>query len=132
MIKKVKFYSNENFPIDAVVILRKLGYDVLTSYEAGQANRGIPDNEVLAYATEKSRVVITQNRQDFIQLHRNHIVHTGIVIWKDDRDYSGQVEALHDYLQTTDDLCNRLIRIKKQNQRGAKEQIFVVQDYGKS
>ncbi len=31
----VKLYSNENFPMDIVRELRQLGYDVLTSYEAG-------------------------------------------------------------------------------------------------
>ncbi len=44
----IKLYSNENFPIDIVVELRKFGYDVLTSYEAGQANQGIPDGDVLS------------------------------------------------------------------------------------
>ncbi len=34
----VKLYSNKNFPMDIVRELRQLGYDVLTSYEAGQAN----------------------------------------------------------------------------------------------
>ena len=123
------FYSNENFPIDAVIILRKLGYDVLTSYEAGQANRGIPDDKVLAYASKQSRAVITQNRRDFIQLHRENLSHSGIIIWKDDRDYSGQVETLHRYLQTASNLSNRLVRIKKQNQSKSSEQVFVIQDY---
>jgi len=45
-----RLYSNENFPLDMVIELRKLGHDVLTSYEAGQANQGIPDIEVLAFA----------------------------------------------------------------------------------
>ena len=44
----LNLYSNENLSIDLVEILRELNYDVLTSYQAGQANQGIPDNEVLA------------------------------------------------------------------------------------
>ena len=32
-----RFYTNE-IPLDLVKELRRLGYDVLTSYEAGQAN----------------------------------------------------------------------------------------------
>lgn len=39
--------------------LRQLGYDVLTSYEAGQANQAINDGEVLAFAHERERAVIT-------------------------------------------------------------------------
>ena len=73
----LKFYSNENFPIDMVYLLRSLGYDVLTSYEAGQANQKIPDEQVLIYATNAGRIVITENRQDFIDLHfttSNHVL----------------------------------------------------------
>jgi hypothetical protein len=44
-------YSNENFPKRVGEELRRLGHDVLTSYEAGQANQKIPDDQVLAYAT---------------------------------------------------------------------------------
>ena len=58
----VKFYSNENFPMDVVMELRRLGYDVLTSYDAGQANQGIPDEDVLTFATQQERAVITLNR----------------------------------------------------------------------
>ena len=43
----LQFYSNENFPIAMVNLLRSKGHDVLTSYEAGQANQGIPDDVVL-------------------------------------------------------------------------------------
>ncbi|MEG3941247.1 MULTISPECIES: hypothetical protein [unclassified Microcoleus] len=35
----LKFYSNENFPIATVDLLRSRGYDVLTSYEARQAKK---------------------------------------------------------------------------------------------
>jgi hypothetical protein len=41
-------YSNENFPKRVVEELRRHGHDVLTSYEAGQANQKIPDDQVLA------------------------------------------------------------------------------------
>jgi predicted nuclease of predicted toxin-antitoxin system len=65
----LKFYSNENFPIEMVDLLRSRGYDVLTSYEAGKANQKIPDDKVLMYSTNAGRIVITENRQDFINLH---------------------------------------------------------------
>ena len=104
----VKFYSNENFPLDIVRELRQLGYDVLTSYDAGQANQGIPDDEVLAFAIQQERAVITLNRDDFIELHRSGIPHQGIIICKTDRDYSGQAQALHSYL---------LFRTKQQSGR---------------
>lgn len=46
-----KFYANENLSTDLVKALRHLGYDVLTSYEAGNANQRIPDDQVLQTAT---------------------------------------------------------------------------------
>ena len=39
-------YSNENFPRRVVEELRRLGHDVLTSYEAGRANQKIPDDQI--------------------------------------------------------------------------------------
>ena len=44
-----RFYSNENFPIQTVRALRRLGHDVLTSHDAGNANRSVPDEEVLQF-----------------------------------------------------------------------------------
>ncbi|MEO0458255.1 MAG: DUF5615 family PIN-like protein [Cyanobacteria bacterium P01_A01_bin.114] len=123
------FYSNENFPLDMVTILRSLGYNVLTSYEAEQANQGIPDAAVLVYATQLNRVVITLNRQDFIQLHQSNVDHSGIVICKDDRDYTDQMKTLHEYLQTQSGLANRLIRVQKQNQPKSGQKIFVIREY---
>jgi predicted nuclease of predicted toxin-antitoxin system len=125
----INLYSNENFPMDAVIALRKLGYDVLTSYEAGQANQGIPDSEVIVYATEQNRVVITLNRKDFIQIHRSGGVHNGIIICKDDRDYQGQVQTLHQYLLSQANLINRLVRVKKQNRPKSSQQFFIVEEY---
>ena len=37
-------YSNENFPKRVVEELRRLGHDVLTSYETGRGNQRIPDS----------------------------------------------------------------------------------------
>jgi len=124
-----RLYSNENFPLDIVWQLRQLGYDVLTSYEAGQANQGIPDDAVLSFATQQSRILITLNREDFIALHRSGISHTGIIICKDDRDYLGQAQALQAYLSENPDFTNRLIRIKKQNQPKSDRQVFIYQEY---
>ena len=112
-----------------VVELRQLGYNVLTSYEAGQANQGIPDDEVLSFALKQNLIVITLNRDDFLRLHRSGIEHFGIVICKEDRDYYGQAETLHNYLQSQGSLTNRLLRVKKQNQPKSSSPIFVVQEY---
>jgi predicted nuclease of predicted toxin-antitoxin system len=125
----LQFYSNENFPIVMVHLLRAEGHDVLTSYEAGQANQRIPDDQVLHYATATNRILITENRQDFIDLHRNTTNHPGIIIFKSDRDYAGKIKAMTDFLaEDGQSLENRLIRIKKQNMK-AIGPTFVVQEY---
>ena len=114
-----------------VDLLRSRGYDVLTSYEAGQANQKIPDDEVLMYATNAGRAVITENRQDFINLHFTTSNHAGIIIGKADRDYAGKVQVLHDFFtQNTQPMNNRLLRVMKQNLKGS-QQTFILQEYQK-
>jgi len=125
-----RFYSNENFLLNLVKELRRLGYDVLTSYEAGQANQSISDENVLRFAQEIERVVITLNREDFITLDKQSKAHNRIFICKEDRDYQGQAEEIHEcILKANQSLKGRLIRIKKQNQKGASAQVFVIQNY---
>ena len=74
-----QLYSNENFPLRAVKALRRLGHDVLTSMETGKANLRIPDDAALAYATSLGRAVITYNRRDFMELHRQSPDHAGMM-----------------------------------------------------
>jgi predicted nuclease of predicted toxin-antitoxin system len=129
MTLMANLYSNENFPLDLVLLLRQQGHNIVTSYESGQANQGITDEDVLTFATKSDRSVITLNRDDFLKLHRLGINHSGIIICKDDRDYSAQAETLNNFLQAQTDLINRLIRIQKQNQPKSKSQIFIVREY---
>ncbi|WP_353930529.1 DUF5615 family PIN-like protein [Okeanomitos corallinicola TIOX110] len=125
----VRLYADENFPLEIVRQLRQMKYDVLTSYEARQANQGIPDDEVLVFATQEKRVLLTLNRDDFIVLHQTGIYHSGIIICKDDRDYLGQSQILHNCLSENPDFTNRLIRVKKNNQPKSGIQVFVFQEY---
>jgi predicted nuclease of predicted toxin-antitoxin system len=63
----VRLYTDENFPLPAVEALRQQGHDVLTAYESGRANQAVPDDEVLDFATEQGRVLVTFNRKHFIR-----------------------------------------------------------------
>jgi hypothetical protein len=56
-----RLYSNENFPPPVMIVLRELGHDVLTSYESGNANKAIPDAEVLSFDVEQVRILLTLN-----------------------------------------------------------------------
>src|SRR5262245_32436384 len=63
-VSLASLYANENFPRQVVEALRRLGHDVLTSQEAGNAGRGVPDEVVLAFAVRTGRAVVTLNRRD--------------------------------------------------------------------
>lgn len=84
-----RLYTNENLRRRIVEELRALGHDVLTSFEAGNANLGIPDDEVLDFARSNNRIVVTFNRKDFIHLHKENPNHSGIVVCTEDKDYAG-------------------------------------------
>lgn len=51
-----ELYADEDFPLPVVERLRQLGHDVLTAFEAGQANQAIVDADQLLYATSLGRV----------------------------------------------------------------------------
>src|SRR3989442_12904236 len=72
-------YADENFPLRTVEELRRLGHDVLTALEDGRANQSIPDEDLLARATEIGRTLLTINRLDFKRLHRRMPDHAGII-----------------------------------------------------
>src|SRR2546422_11329735 len=77
-------YADENFPLRTVEELRRLGHDVLTALEDGRANQSIPDEDLLARATEIGRTLLTINRLDFKRLHRQMPDHAGIIICTED------------------------------------------------
>lgn len=82
-----RLYSNENFPLPAVVEPQRLGHDVLTSLASGRAGLRIPDPEVLEYAVAEKRALVTMNRRHFIKLHKETPSHFGIVVCTFDPDF---------------------------------------------
>lgn len=64
-----RLYADEQFPLPVVRLLRTLGHDVLTVREAGNAELGITDEEVLSFAVSNERAVVTFDRRDFIRMH---------------------------------------------------------------
>ena len=86
----VPLIADENFPRQVVVALRDIGFDVLTCSEAGLAGRGVPDDEILAFATADGRAILTLNRRDFFRLRRDNSSHAGIVACTFDPDFRDQ------------------------------------------
>jgi hypothetical protein len=87
--------KNENFPFQVAQALRGLGHDVLTSLEAGNANQSIPDEQVLEFATQNRRALLTINKRDFIQLHKVNQSHASIIVCSQDADTGGQAKRIH-------------------------------------
>jgi predicted nuclease of predicted toxin-antitoxin system len=107
----MKLYADEQYPYPVVKCLRALGHDILTVQEAGKANQRIPDDEVLTFATDLDRVIVTLNRKDFIQLHRLQPNHAGIIVCTDDRNWDALAQRIHAAVEGEESLQGRLIRI---------------------
>ncbi len=105
------FYSNENFDLQVVMHLRELGHDVLTAFEAGNANQRIPDDQVLYFASIEKRALLTFNRKDFFKLHKSGMQHSGIIACTYDANYQGLAMRIHESVQGMDSLENQVLRI---------------------
>jgi predicted nuclease of predicted toxin-antitoxin system len=109
-----RLYADENFSLPVVTLLRQKGHDVLTSRDDGKANQGIDDASVLAQATQQDRILITFNRNDFIQLHKSSNAHAGIIVCKLDPDQVALSERIHhQLLQAESTLPGQLRRINR-------------------
>ncbi len=91
-------YSNENVPPQVVQELRRLGHDVLTSFDAGNANRAIPDEDVLDFAISQNRTLLTLNRNHFIKLHKIRPQHKGIIVCSFNPDFVALAKRIHEEL----------------------------------
>jgi hypothetical protein len=49
-----RLYANENFPLPVVEELRKLGHNVLTTFDVGKAGLALPDESVSAFAQTRA------------------------------------------------------------------------------
>jgi hypothetical protein len=108
-----KFYANENFPLPAVQVLRSMGHDVLTSTEAGQANLSLTDNDVLLFARQQKRILLTFNRKHFIRLHQESCDHAGIIACTFDPDFLSLANHINQTLQENEPMDSRLVRISR-------------------
>jgi hypothetical protein len=108
-----RIYANENFPLPAVLALRRLGHDTLTTADSGKSDQAIPDDEVLAFATAESRIVATMNRLHFIRLHQVNPDHGGIVVCTFDPDFEALAQRIHKAMENQPHMAGQLIRINR-------------------
>lgn len=107
-----KFYADENIRIQMVQEMRAKGLDVQTSPEAN--NDGITDPEQLDYATSQNRIILTDNRRDFIKLHNDGQEHAGIFSYKPHSLSVEQATARTHYVsEQVSDMQNTHVRINE-------------------
>jgi predicted nuclease of predicted toxin-antitoxin system len=106
-------YADEQFPREVVNQLRDLSHDVLTVQEAD--NRGEPDENVLAFATDQGRAVVTLNRKDFFRLHRESDDHGGILACTEDTNWDRLAKNVHAAIGENKPLAGKLIRVNRKN-----------------
>jgi hypothetical protein len=108
-----KLLADENFLFPVVFVLRRLGHDILTTNEAGLANRSTSDEEVLSFAHKGGRAVLTINRKHFVRLHRSGLKHSGVIACTSDLDFDGQAQRIHAILESEGELAGKLVRINR-------------------
>ena len=108
-----RFYANENLPAPVVTDLRRLQHDVLTMRESGHAGRAVPDLEVLAFATNQGRAVLTLNRRHFVRLHLEQPAHAGIIVCTFDADFTALATRIHAVVEGTPDITAQLLRVNR-------------------
>ena len=94
-----RIYADEQFPHPVVKTLRNLGHDILTVQEAG--NAGDSDPEVFTFSIADDRAVLTQNRRDFVKLHR----------YQSDQNFVRLAERIHEAISAEATLSGKLIRV---------------------
>ncbi len=108
-------YADEDFPFPVVELLRQLGHDVVTAFEAGQANQAIEDTDQLAFATSLGRAILTRNRGHFIRLHKRPLGHGGIISITDDADLAGQALRIDAAIVACSTLTDQHLRVNRPN-----------------
>lgn len=77
-----RFYLDEDVPPSAAEVGRGLGLDVVSVTEEG--HRGWPDERQLGWAAARSRVLVSYNRDDYLELTRASLAagkpHAGVLI----------------------------------------------------
>ncbi|MBD2177348.1 DUF5615 family PIN-like protein [Pseudanabaena sp. FACHB-1998] len=106
-----RLYADEQFPFEVVEHLRNFRHDILTVQEAGNANLKIPDDQVLTFASDNERLVLTLNRKDFKRLHRLFPTHAGIVICTDDLNRLALAQRIHEALLKEYPFSGKLISV---------------------
>ena len=73
----------------------------------------LADEEVLEFAIQEKRAILTFNRKDFIKLHKSIDTHCGIIVCTFDFDFPRLTANVIEAVEQEDDLSNKLIRVTR-------------------
>jgi len=106
-VSSLRFYLDENVPVQIARQLQTRGIDAVTVRDLGLL--GDDDINHLQKATEQNRVLCTYD-SDFLQLASSDIQHTGIVFEQQDIHYIGEwvnwLTLIH-AVYTSEEMLNR-------------------------
>ncbi len=108
-----RLFADENFPFPVVEALRRLGHDVVTVADAGNAGQAVTDKAILQLAAAEQRAVVTLNRRHFVRLHAADPNHSGIIVCSIDLNFEGQAVRIDQAVATQQSLVGRLIRVNR-------------------
>ena len=108
MAEPLRFYLDENVPVQVAVQLRLRGIDVVTARDLNLL--GDTDESHLERATMLGRVLCTYD-SDFVELAQSGVQHAGIVFAQMKSQYIGDwvrwLELMH-AIYSEDDMKNRI------------------------
>jgi len=81
--------------------------------ETGMAQQALTDDQVLKFAIENKRAVLTFNRKHFIVLHKTLQNHEGIIVCSFDLDFKALALRIHKGISSAESLSGKLIRINR-------------------
>ena len=102
----IAIYTDEHVHADLAPALRRLGYDVVSCQEEGQANQSIDDEDQLIYAAQLGRAILSNNFTDFEDLDRqwkaSNRHHAGIIVYSRSPTFTALLQKVRQHLDTID------------------------------
>ena len=109
---RVRFYLDEDVPVQLAKAMRQRGIDVLTTQEAGVTES--TDEQQVVFAVKQHRSILTHNKRDFVVIHKAYMEtekeHHGIVVA--DRNKVGQLLRMTSKLWSTVSAEDMKIRLE--------------------
>jgi hypothetical protein len=118
--KRPLLLTDEHIPPHLGAHLIRMGYDVLTvrQTDISKFGDGTSDAAVIERAKVLGRVVVTNNRTDFEELHESlQGNHCGIIVCpvERDEDLKKQAKMIHDAIEEYPDVRGQLLRVTTVN-----------------